>query len=127
MNRLILSIGTNSADREWQMSQAIKRMKQLFKKIVVSDIYEVPAHNGVDAPYLNAVMVATTSMSLEETNGLLKQWEALCGRTPVSKLQGVIPIDIDVVVWNDEVMRPVDYSRSYVSLGISRLLASMVK
>lgn len=127
MNSLILSIGTNSADREWQMSQAIKRMKQLFKKTVVSDIYEVPAHNGVDAPYLNAVLVATTSMALEETNGLLKQWEALCGRTPASKLQGVIPIDIDVVVWNDEVLRPVDYSRSYVSLGISRLLASMVK
>lgn len=127
MNRLILSLGTNSADREWQMSQAIKRMKQLFKKTVVSEVYEVPAYNGVDAPYLNAVIVAATTMELEETNALLKQWEVLCGRTPASKLQGVIPIDIDVVMWNDDVLRPVDYSRSYVSIGISRLLATLVK
>ncbi len=126
MNRLILSLGSNSTDREWQMSQAIDRMKQLFNKTVVSETYEVPAYNGVDAPYLNAVMVATTAMSLEETTAALKQWETLCGRTPASKLQGVIPIDIDVVVWNDEVLRPVDYSRSYVSLGISRLLTTLL-
>lgn len=126
MNRLIISLGSNSADRERQMSQAIDRMKQLFNKTVVSEIYEVPAHNGVDAPYLNAVMVATTAMSLEEITAALKQWETLCGRTPASKLQGVIPIDVDVVVWNDEILRPVDYSRSYVSLGISRLLTSLL-
>lgn len=127
MNNLILSIGANSPDREWQMAQAVKRMKQLFKKTVVSEIYEVPAHNGVDAPYLNAVMVASTTMNMEDVTVALKQWETLCGRTPASKQQGVIPIDLDIVVWNDEVVRPVDYSRSYVSTGIARLLSAMVK
>lgn len=127
MNSLILSLGTNSPDREWQMSHAINRMKQIFRKTLVSEVYEVPAHNGVDAPYLNAVMVATTNMDIEEVTAAVKQWETLCGRTPASKQQGVIPIDIDVVVWNDEVLRPVDYSRSYVSIGISRLLTALVK
>ncbi|MBQ9076602.1 MAG: 2-amino-4-hydroxy-6-hydroxymethyldihydropteridine diphosphokinase [Muribaculaceae bacterium] len=127
MNNLILSIGANSPDREWQMAQAVKRMKQLFKKTVVSEIYEVPAHNGVDAPYLNAVMVASTTMNMEDVTVALKQWETLCGRTPASKQQGVIPIDLDIVVWNDEVVRPVDYSRNYVSTGIARLLSAMVK
>ncbi len=127
MNTLIISLGTNSSDREWQMSHAIKHLKQMFKKTVVSEIYEVPAHNGVDAPYLNAVMIASTANTLDEVNAALKQWEVVCGRTPASKLKGDIPIDLDVVVWNDKVIRPVDYSRSYVSQGMSQLLSTMVK
>lgn len=127
MNHLVLSIGTNSPDREWQMSHAIKRMKQLFKKTVISEIYEVPAHNGVDAPYLNAVMIASTTMELDETTAVLKQWETVCGRTPASKQRGVIPIDLDIVIWNNEVIRPVDYSRAYVSRGIGQLLSTLLK
>ncbi len=127
MNNLILSLGSNSQDRDWQMSHAISHLKQMFRKTVVSEIYEVPAHNGIDAPYLNAVMVATTTKELDEIVAALKQWETLCGRTPASKQQGIIPIDIDVVIWNNEVLRPVDYSRSYVSKGISFLLSTLPK
>lgn len=127
MNKFILSIGTNSPDREWQMSHAIKQLKQIFKKTTFSEIYEVPAHNGIDAPYLNAIMVGMTNQTLDEANGALKQWETICGRTPASKQQGVIPIDLDIVVWNNEVIRPVDYSREYVSKGISFLLYDLIK
>lgn len=127
MNIAVLSLGSNSIDKESQMSNAIKHMCQLFDKAVVSEIYEVPAHNGIDAPYLNSVMVVKTSMSKDITNVRLKQWEFECGRTLESKLQGSIPIDIDIVVWNGDIIRPVDYSRSYVSLGISKLLASLVR
>lgn len=126
MNKFILSIGTNSPDREWQMSHAIKQLKQIFKKTTFSEIYEVPAHNGIDAPYLNAIMVGTTNLSLDEANRALKQWETICGRTPASKQQGVIPIDLDIVVWNNEVIRPVDYSREFVSRGISSLLYDLI-
>ena len=126
MNKFILSIGTNSPDREWQMSHAIKQLKQIFKKTTFSEIYEVPAHNGIDAPYLNAIMVGTTNLSLDEANRALTHWETICGRTPASKQQGVIPIDLDIVVWNNEVIRPVDYSREYVSRGISSLLYDLI-
>lgn len=123
---MILSLGSNSLDREWQMKQAIKQIKQLFTKVVLSEIYEVGAHNGIDAPYLNAVAVASTSMTLDEVSVVCKQWETICGRTPASKLQGVIPIDIDVVVWNGEIVRETDYSRDYVAKGIVQLLNSLL-
>lgn len=126
MNKMILSLGSNSSDREWQMKQAIKQIKQLFTKVVLSEIYEVAAHNGIDAPYLNAVAVASTNMSLDEVNVACKQWETICGRTPASKIQGVIPIDIDVVAWNGEIVRETDYSREYVAKGIVQLLNSLL-
>lgn len=122
MNKLIISLGSNSSDRQWRMEQAVKHLEQILTKTVMSDVYESPAHNGVDAPYLNAVMLASTTKSFEEVNAAFKQWEIACGRTPASKMQGVIPIDLDVVVWNGEVIRVSDYSRDYVSKGVAQLL-----
>ena len=122
MNKLIISLGSNSSDRERQMECAVQHLTQILSKTVMSDIYESPAHNGVDAPYLNAVMLASTTKSIEEINAAFKQWEIECGRTAVSKQQGVIPIDLDVVVWNGEVIRATDCSRDYVSKGVAQLL-----
>lgn len=122
MNKLIISLGSNSRDRELQMECAVQHLTQILSKTVMSDIYESPAHNGVDAPYLNAVMLASTTKSIEEINAAFKQWEIECGRTAVSKQQGIIPIDLDVVVWNGEVIRATDYSRDYVSKGVAQLL-----
>ena len=122
MNKLIISLGSNSSDRERQMECAVQHLTQILSETVMSDIYESPAHNGVDAPYLNAVMLASTTKSIDEVNAAFKQWEKECGRTPESKSQGVIPIDLDVVVWNGEVIRATDYSRDYVSKGVAQLL-----
>ena len=122
MNKLIISLGSNSSDRERQMECAVQHLTQILSETVMSDIYESPAHNGVDAPYLNAVMLASTTKSIDEVNAAFKQWEIECGRTAVSKQQGVIPIDLDVVVWNGEVIRATDYSRDYVSKGVAQLL-----
>ncbi|MBR6640077.1 MAG: 2-amino-4-hydroxy-6-hydroxymethyldihydropteridine diphosphokinase [Muribaculaceae bacterium] len=127
MNVAVLSLGSNSSDKELQMKNAIKQTTQIFDNVVVSEIYEEPAHNGIDAPYLNTVMVVSTAMTIDEVNLLLKRWEIECGRTPELKQNGVVPIDLDIVMWNREVVRPVDYSRSYVSKGIAQLLADLVK
>ena len=127
MNVALLSLGSNSSDKEQQMRNAVKQMEHLFSSVVVSDFYEVPAFNGKDAPYLNSVMVVSTTMAIDEVNLLFKSWESECGRTPESKQKGVVPIDLDIVMWNSEVVRPVDYSRSYVSMGIAQLLAQLVK
>ncbi len=124
MNTFIIAIGSNSRDRQWQMEQAIERLKEKFKNESVSSIYECSADNGKDAPYLNAVMVASTSMSLEETNSYLKQWEVLCGRTPASKLEGVIPIDLDIIVWNNEIIRQKEFNKPYFARGYHELIAA---
>ena len=77
--------------------------------------------NGRDSDYLNAVMTASTKLNLDDTIALMKQYEAVCGRTPASKLQGVIPIDIDIVLWNNDVIRPNDFARQYFQRGWQEL------
>lgn len=121
MNTLVIGIGSNSADRQQQMTEAMKHLKTLFCDVRVSSIYETPALNGKDASYLNAVAIANTDMELLEATSALKIWEKQCGRTPESKLQGSIPIDLDIVVWNDVVLREKDFSYSFFTKGYKEL------
>ena len=58
MVKLVISLGSNSHDRQCQMDFAIRHLKSILKNVLVSSIYETPAINGKDAPYFNAVAFA---------------------------------------------------------------------
>ena len=121
MNTLTLSIGSNSRDREWQMKHGIEWLRHTLSNARVSSVYNSLAVNGRDADYLNAVISASTKLSLDDAVALMKQYESVCGRTQASKLQGVIPIDIDIVLWNGEVIRPADFAQQYFQRGWQEL------
>lgn len=120
-NTLVISIGSNSSDREWQMKHGIEWLRHTLNNTRVSSIYNSVAINNRDADYLNAVMIGTTKKSLEETTKLLKQYELVCGRTPASKIKGSIPMDIDIVMWNDYLLRQRDFSQQYFQRGWQEL------
>lgn len=121
MNTMVISVGSNSRDREWQMKHGIEWLKHIFSDAKVSSVYNSVAVNGRDAEYLNAVLIASTKLDFDATVALTKQYEAVCGRTPSSKLQGVIPIDIDIVLWNNDVIRPADFAQQYFQRGWQEL------
>lgn len=121
-NVFIVGIGSNSFDRESQMKKTIEFITNSFENIYVSEIYETPAENGKDASYLNAVLVATTEKEIDDVNAMIKQWECSCGRTAMSKLEGIIPIDIDIVTWNEDVVRPKDFVKTYFTKGLLQLI-----
>lgn len=124
MNTLAISLGSNSKDRCIQMDDAVQYLNSIFDGVSCSSIYETQALNGKDAPYLNAVAVANTHLSIVEATKLLKKWECQCGRTTESKLIGSIPIDLDIVVWNGEVVREKDFSCDFFTQGYLQLVPS---
>ena len=52
---------------------------------------------------------------------LFKQIEQQSGRTPESKNNGIIPLDIDLLQWNDTILKPEDFRRPYVQSGLLSL------
>ena len=54
---------------------------------------------------------------------MLKKWEADHGRTMEDTLSGVIKIDLDLVIWNEHILRPKDFERHYFNRGYRELLA----
>ena len=116
-NAVVLSIGSNSADREAQMTNCIAWLRDNATLTKLSSVYNSPASNGKDPDYLNAVAEITSALTPPELTKLLKDYERQCGRTPQSKALGSIPIDIDIVMWNGEVLRQKDFAQYYFAKG----------
>lgn len=123
MNRYVISIGSNSADRDIQLAKAIDWLSSIAKSIKASSVYCTESINHVDNEYMNAVAVCESEHSHNDLNDMLKQYEINCGRSKESKLNGVIPIDLDIVIANDIILRPVDYNREYFKIGWNKLNA----
>ena len=62
------------------------------------------------SPFTNIAMKVLTSHSQVEAKLLLKKIEMEMGRTQDCKQQGVIPIDIDLIFWNENLVHR-DYIR----------------
>lgn len=117
MNKVVLSIGSNSDDCFIKMNNCIKWLSTEIIDIKTSHIYSTPAVNGKDRDYLNAVASGYSRCEFEDLKYRFKQYEQLSGRTLESKKKGVIPIDIDIVMWNDVVLKDNDYKQQYFQIG----------
>lgn len=126
MNIVVLSLGCNSSDCQNRMRLCVEWLNTVFCDFKVSQIYETPAINGKDGNYLNAVAACCTDMNYDTTYQLMKEYEINSGRTIESKKNGEIPIDIDIVIWNDEILREKDFKQSYFQIGWSMLKNNMI-
>lgn len=125
MNFVVLSLGSNCVERSKMMSDCIDWLFDLLSNANVSKIYETKALNGVDNNYLNAVLSGYTKEEYNVLNEKIKQYEIECGRTKESKSLGVIPIDVDIVILNDDVIRNNDYNQAYFQIGWNEIKVSI--
>ena len=75
---------------------------------------------SVGLTYCNAVFELATELSAGELACVLKEYEVLRGRRHGERQ---VVIDLDLVVFNGDVLRPLDFVRSYFSRGYEALLA----
>ncbi len=114
LNKIILSLGANS-NSEINIAAADDLLRSNFVSIYFSEpVYTEPIGDIKTGLFLNQVAIAYTSNYPDEINKILKQVERTLGRTPESKVQGSIPIDIDLLQWNEQVLKPDDLQRDYV-------------
>ncbi len=118
-----IGLGSNTEDREFQITQAIEHLCGYFHRCAVSSVYESEAFNGVDKPYYNAVLHGYTNHSYEDVIKFLKAWEEECGRTQLQNMEGNIVIDLDLVIWDSRIKRPRDFERHDFNKGYRELLA----
>lgn len=122
MNTALISLASNTPDKQAQMRTAFEELHEMGIIAETSSIYETaPYGNPRQKNYLNAVAQVSTSIGYNELHEILKKQEQAHGRTPESKQTGEIPLDIDIVVWNGEILRPQDYTRDYFKIGLEEL------
>lgn len=122
MSRAVIGIGSNTPDRTERVAAAIGWLGHVFSGGFHSSAYVTRALNGHDPDYLNAVMSVECDRPMDEVNTMLKDYERGCGRTAESKLNGEVPIDLDIVVWGGRIVRPKDFGYRYFLQGYDELV-----
>ncbi|MDE7420649.1 MAG: 2-amino-4-hydroxy-6-hydroxymethyldihydropteridine diphosphokinase [Muribaculaceae bacterium] len=113
----IFSIGSNCGNRHANVSEGLKWLSMHLMDFRSSSIYATPDCHGGVKEYFNAVAIGTTNESPENLEQLCKQYELSCGRNDEMRKSGNVPIDIDLVVYGDKVIRPNDFKREFFRIG----------
>ncbi|MDH6533899.1 2-amino-4-hydroxy-6-hydroxymethyldihydropteridine diphosphokinase [Parabacteroides sp. PM5-20] len=126
MNRCLLALGSN-VNKEWNIDQAIQLLRIFFDCIYFSEALLTEPIGQIHFPgdFLNQLAWVYTPLEEETVQRILKQIEQELGRQPEDKISGRIPIDIDLLQWNDCILKPADMERAYVQEGIQSLSVTM--
>lgn len=117
-----ISIGSNSDDRTEKIELAIDTLESAFTGFIISSLYQTPCCRGIGAPYLNAVASFQTAMSPDALNSYFKELEKKSGRSSDPELRHVnVPLDIDLVVYGNDILRQRDFDRMYFQKGYLEL------
>lgn len=114
MSTILLSIGSNTFAKT-NIDKAKRMLLYLFPNIVFSDpILSEPEDDNFKYLFRNILACFTTDMNLDELISKIKLTERAVGRTPRDKYQGKVLIDIDILMYGDDVIRPQDLEKEYI-------------
>ena len=124
----IVGVGSNSPDRAIRVAEAIGWLGRTFYPALFSPVYSTPEWSGRFPEYLNAVAAVGVApyIGFDEVNASLKLYERRCGRVPSDKTTGIVPVDLDIVVWRGEVCRETEFQRPYFSEGYNMVVKQLV-
>lgn len=122
MAEYVFSIGSDFGDREEAVREAIIWLSSILDKSRSSDVYETPPVGHVGSNYVNAVVIGCSEGSVEDLDRLCKEYEISHGRDIEARRNNVVPVDIDIVMVNDDVLRPMDYKCNFFKIGYCQLM-----
>lgn len=121
MVEVVISIGSNCGDRRKMVEKAVEWLKSILMQTSCSGIYETPCARHTDVTYLNAVVKGYYSGTGFELDDILKGKEHEMGRTAECREAGKVPIDMDIVICDGEVLKDWDYRQKFFRIGFEQI------
>lgn len=104
MNRVVLILGSN-IDKEWNLPRAVRLLSERTELLAVSSVYETAPVGTTDQPlFFNAAALVETPLNaadLKQT--VLSDIEQILKRVRTEDKNAPRTIDLDIVLFNDEV------------------------
>ena len=104
MNTALIMLGSNF-NSEQNIEIALEKLSEHFEIEKQSSIIETqPSDKHYISNFQNLALKILSEETAEETKLIFKDIEKEMGRTSESKFLGTIPIDIDLIYWNDNLI-----------------------
>lgn len=122
MNEVIIGIGSN-IDAETNISKMLEILKGYVEIVKVSSFIKTKPIGIENQPeFTNGAVKIITNLSQHELNDLLKEIEDKMGRDRTAPKFGPRNIDLDVVVWNGEIIDKDYYTRDFLQKSVSEII-----
>lgn len=117
----LLCIGSNCGDRTVNVESALEWLVGIMSDFRHSSIYATPDCHGGKREYLNAVCLGKTFLNATELDKLCKEFELSLGRNYAARKAGDVPVDVDIVVFDEDILRERDYASEFFRIGYKEL------
>lgn len=114
MNDVAVSISSNQPNGTQTIALAAAWLKTLLSNFRISGTYRTQSRSTA---YFNAVATGSCSHTLQQLDDLFKQFELEHGRDSSARERHITPIDIDIVVWNSNIVRTWDFAQQFFQTG----------
>lgn len=134
MAKIYLGIGSNVGDRQNFIKNALSALSEQVQIEDISSIYRTEPWGNQDQPeFLNVCAGGSTTLPPKELLAFIKSVESVLGRTHSEKW-GPREIDIDILFYNDEVVKfpglniphPYLAERAFVLIPLAEIAADFV-
>ena len=121
LSACLICIGSNDHRKE-NLLLARQNLYALFPSIYFATEMETePLDLKNTARFSNQVALFATAMEKEAVVNALKEIEMKAGRRSEDKTAEKIPLDIDLLVYGNEILKPKDLRREYIQKGVEEL------
>lgn len=121
MHKCVICIGSNY-NRKENLLLARKRLADLFPTIRFTSEQETrPLFFRSTNPFSNQVAMFFSEVEEERIKKELKAIEKSAGRRPEDKNEEKVCLDIDLLSFDDRVLKPEDLKREYIVKGLEEL------
>ena len=121
MNDCIIGIGSNIG-ADYHIPEMLKLLASHVQIVQVSQLVQTKPIGITEQPdYTNGAVRIVTDMEKEELSFLLKQLEDQMGRDRSQKKYGPRNIDLDILIWNNQVVDPDYFTREFLRKSAGEL------
>lgn len=127
MNTVIVGIGSN-IDAEKNVSAAKRMLGEKLNVLGESEFVRTrPVGPREQQDFLNGSLLIKTRLGRKQLKTLLKGVEIALGRNVREDRHGPRKIDLDILVWNGEVVDPDVYEREFLRRSVIELCPELEK
>jgi 2-amino-4-hydroxy-6-hydroxymethyldihydropteridine diphosphokinase len=125
MNTVIIGLGSN-IEADQNIAQAKSLLNEQFKGLKESQFIQTkPIGYLAQDDFLNGAVLVETPLNLEQVKGILQEMEKQLGREDSSVKYGPRTIDLDIIVWNNQVIDADFYEREFLKMAVLELLPEL--
>jgi 2-amino-4-hydroxy-6-hydroxymethyldihydropteridine diphosphokinase len=126
INQAYILLGSNILPIE-NLNDALANLSQLSHILKISNAWENLAVGSPGPNYINLVALIETPFTIPEVKELIvAPIETKLGRVRTTEKNSPRTIDLDLIIYNDQILEPDIWTHLYIALPLSELLPELV-